>query len=108
MGQMVVEDLIESWQHILIALVIAMVACLIFIALMRWVATPLVWLSIVGVIVILGFCKYHFTSILLCEIFNMIPSLYLYISRHIPMHDKILRTATYERCSRNGHRHQSQ
>lgn len=57
MGQMIVEDLIDSWQHILLALVIAMVCCLIFIAMMRWLATPLVWISIVGVIGILGFCK---------------------------------------------------
>lgn len=58
MGQMIVEDLIDSWRHILIGLVISMVSCLILIAMMRFLATPLVWISIIGVIGMLGFCKY--------------------------------------------------
>lgn len=36
-------------------ILLAMFFCLIVIAVMRWVATPLVWLSILGVIVLLGF-----------------------------------------------------
>lgn len=34
-----------------------MFSCLIVIAVMRWVAKPLVWLSILGVLVMLGFGK---------------------------------------------------
>lgn len=58
---MIVEDVIETWVYILIGLLISMFSCLILIAIMRWLATPLIWLSIVGVIVMLGFCKYFFT-----------------------------------------------
>lgn len=41
--------------NIIIDLLLAMFCCLIVIAVMRWVATPLVWLSILGVITLLGF-----------------------------------------------------
>lgn len=57
MGQMIVEDVIETWWYILIGLVLAMISCLILIAIMRWVAKPLIWLSILGVIGMLGFGK---------------------------------------------------
>lgn len=42
---------------IILDLLVAMFSCLIVIAVMRWVATPLVWLSILGVITMLGFGK---------------------------------------------------
>lgn len=38
-------------------LLLAMFSCLIVIAVMRWVAKPLVWLSILGVLALLGFGK---------------------------------------------------
>ncbi|XP_055909377.1 choline transporter-like 2 isoform X4 [Eupeodes corollae] len=57
-GEKVVEDIISSWPTIFLVLVVTMAASLIFIALMRWVATPLVWLSILGVLVGLGFGVY--------------------------------------------------
>lgn len=38
-------------------LLFAMIACLILIAIMRWIARPLVWLSILGVLSMLGFGK---------------------------------------------------
>lgn len=53
--------MIIRWE-ILIDLLLAMFCCLIIIAVMRWVATPLVWLSILGVLVSLGAgkcCKRH-------------------------------------------------
>lgn len=59
MGQMIVEDIIETWYYVLIGLLIAMIFCLIVIAIMRWMATPLVCLSILGVISMLGFCKIY-------------------------------------------------
>lgn len=54
---MIVEDVIESWQHILYGLLASMFCCLIIIAVLRWLATPMVWLSIFGVIGLLGFGK---------------------------------------------------
>lgn len=57
MGQRIVEDVMKVKWHIVGDLVIAIIFCLIVIAVMRWVATPLVWLSILGVIGMLGFGK---------------------------------------------------
>lgn len=47
------------WE-ISVNLLFAMFSCLIVIAVMRWVARPLVWLSILGVLTMLGFGKYKF------------------------------------------------
>ncbi|KAG4077520.1 hypothetical protein HA402_002947 [Bradysia odoriphaga] len=58
-GQKIVEDIISSKWHILVALIIAMVCSLILIAMMRWLAAPLLWLSIIGVLVMLGFGTYY-------------------------------------------------
>lgn len=55
MGQRIVEDVIKTKWNIVLDLLIAMFSCLVVIAVMRWVATPLVWLSILGVITMLGF-----------------------------------------------------
>lgn len=49
------------WE-IIANLLFAMFSCLIVIALMRWVAKPLVWLSILGVLVMLGFGKSNQSS----------------------------------------------
>ncbi|XP_055842030.1 choline transporter-like 2 isoform X3 [Episyrphus balteatus] len=57
-GEKIVEDVISSWPTIFLVLVVTMAASLVFIALMRWVATPLVWLSILGVLIGLGFGVY--------------------------------------------------
>lgn len=62
-GQKVVEDVIETWGSTLTGLFIAMISCLILIAIMRWIARPLVWLSILGVIAILGYGKQSHTHI---------------------------------------------
>ncbi|XP_037044640.1 choline transporter-like 2 isoform X3 [Bradysia coprophila] len=58
-GQKIVEDIISSKWHILVALIIAMVCSLILIAMMRWLAAPLLWLSIIGVLVMLGFATFY-------------------------------------------------
>lgn len=52
---MVVEDIIETWYSMGAALLISMLVCLIFIAMMRWFAAPFVWASIFGVIGLLGY-----------------------------------------------------
>lgn len=62
-GQKIVEDVMETWDSTLTGLFIAMISCLILIAIMRWIARPLVWLSILGVIAILGYGKQSYTHI---------------------------------------------
>lgn len=57
MGQRIVEDVMKIRWEIGGDVFLAMIFCLIVIAVMRWVATPLVWLSILGVITMLGFGK---------------------------------------------------
>lgn len=54
MGQLIVEDTINTWPVLAAGFVIAAVCSLVIIAVMRWLAGPIVWLSIVGVIVLLG------------------------------------------------------
>lgn len=54
MGQLIVEDTINTWPILAAGLVIAALSSLIIIAIMRWVAGPIVWLSIVGVIALLS------------------------------------------------------
>ncbi|XP_063707419.1 choline transporter-like 2 isoform X2 [Culicoides brevitarsis] len=54
LGQMVVEDIIDTWPLVLGALVGSMIVCLIFIAIMRWLAAPVIWFSIFGVMALLG------------------------------------------------------
>ena len=58
MGQLIVEDTINIWPVLAAGLVIAAFCSLIIIAIMRWVAGPVVWLSIVGVIALLGTGEY--------------------------------------------------
>ncbi|XP_028139866.1 choline transporter-like 2 isoform X3 [Diabrotica virgifera virgifera] len=53
-GQNVIEDLIKCWWKIAIGVVIALVVCLFYIFILRWFAGPLVWLSIIGVVIGLG------------------------------------------------------
>lgn len=57
-GQKIIADITASLIPIGVALLVAMVCCLIIIAMMRWLAGPLLWLSIVGVIALLAFAIY--------------------------------------------------
>lgn len=57
MGQMIVEDIVDCWWQILLGLVASMLVCLIFIAIMRWLAGPTIWFSIIGVIAMLSYGK---------------------------------------------------
>lgn len=57
-GENVVEDIFNSYLVILTALLCTLIATFIFIALMRWLAAPFLWTSIVGVLVGLGFAIY--------------------------------------------------
>ncbi|XP_062892175.1 choline transporter-like protein 2 isoform X3 [Mobula hypostoma] len=53
------EDYTKSWYWILIGLVIALVISLIYVVLLRFLATVMVWLSILLVIAALGYGIYH-------------------------------------------------
>ncbi|KAK9875144.1 hypothetical protein WA026_005935 [Henosepilachna vigintioctopunctata] len=57
-GQNIVDDLINSWYKILAGLLAALLITLIYIVMLRWTAGVMVWVSIVGVIVALGFGTY--------------------------------------------------
>lgn len=58
-GENVVEDLLNSYVIIIMAILCTLVASLIFIALMRWVAAPFLWTSIFGVLVGLVVAIYY-------------------------------------------------
>ncbi|KAH8420714.1 hypothetical protein KR222_002885 [Zaprionus bogoriensis] len=51
LGEEIVEDLVNSVSIVLTVLVFTLVASLVFISLMRWLAAPILWFSIVGVLV---------------------------------------------------------
>lgn len=55
---MVVEDIIETWLSMVISLAIAALVCFIFIAIMRWIAGPFIWCSIIGVVALFGTAIY--------------------------------------------------
>lgn len=59
MAQMIIEDVIDSWKYILLGFLVSMVVSLIFIAMMRWMAAPMVWLSILGVIGLLSYGEWE-------------------------------------------------
>uniref|UniRef100_A0A1B0DG12 Choline transporter-like protein n=1 Tax=Phlebotomus papatasi TaxID=29031 RepID=A0A1B0DG12_PHLPP len=60
---MVVEDVIDSWWQILVALGLTMIVSLLFIVIMRWIAAPVIWFTILGVIGILGYVGLYLASV---------------------------------------------
>lgn len=54
MGQMIVEDTVKVWPMLAVGLILSAFCSLIIIAVMRWIAGPIVWLSIFGVLGLLG------------------------------------------------------
>ncbi|KAM8706509.1 hypothetical protein ACLKA7_010731 [Drosophila subpalustris] len=50
LGEEIVEDLVNSSTVVLLALVVTLIASLFFISLMRWLAAPILWFSIFGVL----------------------------------------------------------
>lgn len=44
----------HMWWKILIGILLALLACIIYILMLRWLAAPMVWLSIIGALVALG------------------------------------------------------
>lgn len=57
-GENIVNDIMYSWKHILVGLVLSLVVCIIYIVLMRWIAGVMVWISIVGVLAVMSFGVY--------------------------------------------------
>ncbi|XP_075161279.1 choline transporter-like 2 [Haematobia irritans] len=53
------NDLKSSWKIVLLAFILHITLVLIFITLLRWLAKPLVWISIFGVIIGLSMILYH-------------------------------------------------
>ncbi|XP_062126376.1 choline transporter-like 2 [Drosophila sulfurigaster albostrigata] len=51
LGEEIVEDLVNSATIVLTTLLLTMIASLIFISLMRWLAAPILWFSIFGVLI---------------------------------------------------------
>lgn len=47
----------NSWPVMTIGIVLSVLACLIFIAVMRWIASPIIWLSITGIFASLSYGK---------------------------------------------------
>ncbi|XP_038572019.1 choline transporter-like protein 5-B isoform X4 [Micropterus salmoides] len=58
-GMKIFEDYANSWDWILIGLVITMVVSLLFILLLRYTAGVLLWLIIIGVISVVGYGIFH-------------------------------------------------
>ncbi|XP_017777299.1 PREDICTED: CTL-like protein 2 isoform X2 [Nicrophorus vespilloides] len=57
-GHDIIKDIVESWREILGGIGIAIVACLIYMLMLRWIAGPVVWISIVATIAGLAACVY--------------------------------------------------
>ncbi|KAH8381232.1 hypothetical protein KR093_000099 [Drosophila rubida] len=51
LGEEIVEDLVNSATVVLTTLILTMIASLIFISVMRWLAGPILWISIFGVLI---------------------------------------------------------
>lgn len=64
MGQLIVEDTIHVWPMLAVGLALSAVCSLLIIAIMRWVAGPIVWASIIGILGLLGTGKW--TLFLIC------------------------------------------
>lgn len=47
----------KTWQYVIVGLLLAVISCMILIAVMRWIAAPFVWISILGVLGAIGFGK---------------------------------------------------
>ncbi|CAH2100196.1 unnamed protein product [Euphydryas editha] len=54
----IVQDLVNSRWYMAGALVAVVVVCFIYILLLRWVVTPVVWVSIAGLLALIGFATY--------------------------------------------------
>ncbi|XP_047535659.1 choline transporter-like 2 isoform X3 [Vanessa atalanta] len=58
LSSQIVQDLVQSRWYMAGALVAVVLVCFIYILLLRWVVTPVVWTSIAGLFALLGFAIY--------------------------------------------------
>ncbi|XP_038209428.1 choline transporter-like 2 isoform X2 [Zerene cesonia] len=58
LSSQIVQDLVQSRWYLAGALVAVVIVCFIYILLLRWVVAPVVWLSIAGLLALLGFAMY--------------------------------------------------
>ncbi|XP_052093793.1 choline transporter-like protein 2 isoform X2 [Mytilus californianus] len=62
-AEMIFKDVVSAWHLIVIFLVIAMVACFVWIVIMRWITGFMVWFSIFAVLGVMGFgCYYSYSQ----------------------------------------------
>ncbi|KAK3782436.1 hypothetical protein RRG08_033077 [Elysia crispata] len=57
--ELVYKDVLAAWWMILVGIVVAMAVCMLWIVLMRFIAGPMVWATIIGVFVLVGFATYY-------------------------------------------------
>ncbi|KAK8787087.1 hypothetical protein V5799_023137 [Amblyomma americanum] len=58
-GELAFQDFKTAWPHMLIGLLCAMLIAFLWIALMRWLAAIMVWLSILCLVVLFSFGSYY-------------------------------------------------
>ncbi|XP_063393664.1 choline transporter-like 2 isoform X3 [Cydia fagiglandana] len=58
LSSQIAQDLVQSRWYMLGALVAVVVLCFLYILILRWVVTPVVWVSIVGLLALLAFSCY--------------------------------------------------
>lgn len=58
-GELAFQDFKTAWPHMLVGLLCAMLVAFLWIALMRWLAAAMVWLSIIGLLVLFSFGSYY-------------------------------------------------
>lgn len=58
LSSQIVQDLVQSRWYMAGAVVAVVIICFIYILLLRWLVAPVVWISIAGLHVVLGFCEY--------------------------------------------------
>lgn len=61
-GEKIFVDFKTSWKYILLGLFLSMLVSLIWIVLMRWIAGPMIWLSIILVLAFSCFACYYSTT----------------------------------------------
>ncbi|XP_073972543.1 choline transporter-like 2 isoform X2 [Rhodnius prolixus] len=52
-GTKVLDDLLKTWRHIVIALIVTIVVSLVYIILLRWIAGIMTWLSLLAVLALM-------------------------------------------------------
>ncbi|KAK7480288.1 hypothetical protein BaRGS_00028456 [Batillaria attramentaria] len=63
-AELVFSDLSESWPHILVGLLIAMLVSLLWIFLLRWLVAVMVWVTLVLFAGLFGYSEHYFVLVL--------------------------------------------